>query len=275
MPSGGNSTISPRPGSRANACAGSDGYRIDLESDFRVGYSFCVPEDIDTLYKAYTTDPTPVTLNRVVAAADPMIRYSLSSVNGLENPQLRGRAKLFAAAAIKNYDPTRGTALRTHIGNNLMQMRRAAREVANPVKVPERAQLDMSYLRRKEIEFQERFGRDPDTVELADYARMNAKKIAQLRKSTRPVVSESAIGNAADGEMPVYMEEAIDYVYGSADHITRKLMEMKGGYGGHEILPANVIAKKLSLDPSYISRRSAAISALISETTSMLESARK
>lgn len=255
--------------------AGSSDSLIDLESYFPVGYSFRVPEDIDTLYQAYTADPTPVTLNRVVTAAEPMIRYSLSSVNGLENAQLKGRAKLFAADAVKNYDPSRGTALRTHIGNNLLQIRRASREVANPVRVPERAQLDMNYLRRKEIEFQERFNREPDTVELADYAKMNAKKIAQLRKSFRPVVSEAAIGGAAEGEMPVHMEEAMDYVYGSADHITRRLMEMKGGYGGHEILPANVIAQRLGVDPSYISRRSAAISALINETTSMLESSKR
>lgn len=251
---------------------GSAGFLIDLESDFPVRYSFRVPEDIDTLYQAYSADPTPDNLNRVVEAASPMIRYSLSSVNGLDNAQLRGRAKLFAAEAIRKYDPARGTALRTHIGNNLLQIRRASREVANPVKVPERAQLDMNYLGRKTIEFQERFGREPDTGELADYAKMNPKKIAELRRAFRPVVSEAAIGSGAEGETPAYMEEAMDYVYGDSDHITRRILEMKTGYGGHEILQPKIIAQRLGLTDSQLSRRSAAVAALLHETTSMLES---
>ncbi len=230
----------------------------------------CV-HDFDQLYQEYQAAPGPETLNKIVHAAQPMIRYSLASVNALDNPKLKAQAKLFTVEAVQKYDPTRGAALRTHIGNNLMQIRRAAREASTPVRVPERAQLEMGYLKRKELEFRDVHGRDPDINELADQALMSRKKIEQLRNVHKTMPTEGALGGA-QGEAPAYLEDAMSYVYHDADFHDRKILEHRGGYGGSELLPPNILGTQLGLTPSQLSRRSAKLAMKIHEITNMFES---
>lgn len=230
--------------------------------------------DIDQLYESYRTDPTPAALNEVVRAADPLIRYSLSTVNALDNPNLRSRAKLFTVDAIQKYDPSRGASLRTHIGNNLMQLRRAAREVSTPQRVPERLQLEAGYLQRKELEFRDQHGREPDLHELADSARMPVSRISSVRQNLKSMPSEAALGSGELGETsPDYLTEAMQYAYHDADYIDRKILELRGGYGGNSPLPPNVVGAQLGLTPSQLSRRSARLALRMSAITNMLESA--
>lgn len=227
--------------------------------------------DIDNLYQAYQAAPGPETLNKVVGAAQPMIRYALSSVNGLENPRLRARAKLFTVEAVQKFDPSKGASLRTHIGNNLMQIRRAAREMSTPARVPERAQIEMGYLQRKELEYRDQFGRDADLDELADHSKLSRKKIEQLRGIHKQMPTEDALGGRAEGELPAFLEEAMSYVYHDADYHDRKILEHRGGYGGGAIMAPNILGTQLGLTPSQLSRRSARLAARMHEITSMLE----
>lgn len=230
--------------------------------------------EIDRLYEAYQAAPGPATLAPVVTAAAPMVRYSLSSVNGMNNPVLKSRAKMFVADAVKSFDPTKGASLRTHIGNNLMQIRRAAREVSTPIRVPERMQLDAAHLNRKELEFTDKFGRAPDLPELADFSNLGLQRITTIRKMSRSMPSEAAIGDAGSSVAePDYVSEATGYVYNDSDYIDRKILELRGGYGGADPLPAHEVAARLGLTAPQLSRRAAKLSLRVSETTKLLETA--
>jgi hypothetical protein len=140
-----------------------------------------------------------------------------------------------------------------------------------PVKVPERAQLDMLHLHRTEMDLTDSLGRDPDVSELADAAHFSPDKIAALRRTFRPVTSQSAMGDLTQQQSPAFSEEAMGYVHGDADHVDRKILEWRTGYKGTEILPPNVIAGKLKLTPSQLSRRSAKLALRIHDITNMLE----
>ena len=68
-----------------------------------------------------------------------------------------------------------------------------------------------------------------------------------------------------------YSGEAMDYVYRDADYIDRKIMEMKTGYGGGEALPPSVVAQRLNLTPTQLSRRSAKLALQIREIEDALQ----
>ena len=128
------------------------------------------PNSLDDAYKAYLTEPTPDRLSDVVDHLDPVINYSLSSINASSDNLIRNKAKVFAAEAVKKYDPQHGAALPTWVSGQLMQLKRFKRDVNQPVKVPERIQLDAYTLARAEQEYIDKFNKEPDVEELSSNA---------------------------------------------------------------------------------------------------------
>jgi len=230
-----------------------------------------VDADLDTTYASWQADPTPENLNQVVKTLEPITRYALRTYNAADNPLLRQQARLFAAEAVKSFDPTKGAKLTTWTASNLRQLGRARRALNAPVKVPERAQLDMLHVHKAELEFMDKHGREPDVRELADAARFSPDKIAALRKSFRPVVSQDAMGDLQQSHAPALSDEAIDYVHRDADYVDRKILEWKTGWKGSEIRSPQDIAVSLKLTPSQLSRRSAKLALKINDVTNMLE----
>jgi DNA-directed RNA polymerase specialized sigma subunit len=230
------------------------------------------PNNLDLAYQAYLSDPTPDKLSDVVDQLNPVINYSLSSMNATTDNLIRNKAKIFAADAVKKYSPDYGAALPTWVSGQLMQLKRFKREVNQPVKVPERVQLDAYTLSRAEQEFIDKFDREPDVEELADYAKMPRKRIEKIRRSFRAMPSQGAIGDGFTQHETDFGAEALDYAYKDADKLDRKIIEMKTGYGGrYEPMPPNKIAAMLGLTPSQLTRRSIKLSLRIQEIEKNLQ----
>jgi DNA-directed RNA polymerase specialized sigma subunit len=229
-------------------------------------------EELDNLYAAYKQDSSPETLTAVVRQLKPTIDYALSSSGaGHDDPVLRSRAHVLAANAITRFDPNSGAALPTWVSSQLLPLRRMRRQSQSVVKVPERIQLDAYTLSRAEREFIDQHDREPDVQELADASKLSTRRIATVRQTLKRTPSESAIGDAAPPNVSDFTSEAVDYVYQDADHVDRKILEHKTGYGGGDILPANVVSTKLGLTPTQLSRRAARLSFQIQKTTRMLQ----
>lgn len=230
------------------------------------------PSNLHTAYNAYLTDPTPDNLYTVVEHLNPVINYSLSAINAGGDNLIRNKARLFAADAVKKFDPSHGAALPTWVSGQLMQLKRFKREVNQPVKVPERVQLDAYSLARAEQEFYDKFNREPDVEELADYAKIPRKRIEKIRRSFRAMPSQGAMGDGFVQSESDFGAEAMDYVYKDADKVDRKIIEMKTGYGGrYEPMPPNKIAAMLGLTPSQLTRRSIKLSMRIQEVEKNLQ----
>ena len=214
--------------------------------------------DLNKRYDTWKTDPTPDNLRGVVDGLQPSIDHSLRSINAGDDRLLRTRARNLAAKAIQSYDPAGGSALPTWTSNQLMPLRRMRREVQQPVKVPERTQLDAYSLMRAEQELIEKHNREPDIEELADHAKMPRKRIEKIRRQYRRMPSQEALGDSIVQTETDYASEALEYIYKDADKIDRQIIEMKTGYGGkYEPMEPKLIALQLGLTPSQLSRRSA------------------
>lgn len=227
--------------------------------------------DLNTLYADYQTDPTPQKLHGVVTRMRPTIDYALSSIQSGNDPVLRSRAQVLAAKAIQRFDPQAGAALPTWVSSQLMPLRRMRRQSQSVVRIPERIHLDAWTLAKSEREFVDKFDREPDLSELADFSKLPIKRIATIRQTMRKTPSESAIGDAAPPIETDFQTEAVDYVFQDADHVDRKILEYKTGYGGSDMLPAHAVSTKLGLTPTQLSRRSARLTYKIQNMERMLQ----
>jgi DNA-directed RNA polymerase specialized sigma subunit len=231
------------------------------------------PRPHEAAYQAYLSEPSRQSLAAVVDALKPTIGGVLRGIGADNDPLVSAKAKVLAAKAIRSYDPGYGAGLHTWTAQQLQPLRRFKRVKQQPVHVPERAQLDAFHLMQKEHEFIDAHGRDPDVAELADFAKIPVSRITDVRRTFRAMGTEGSgetqISNAQS--MPDHVSEALQYVHTSADHIDRRILEHKTGYGGVDILQPQEIARRLRISPANVSRRAARLTLKIQELTQALE----
>lgn len=226
--------------------------------------------DAENSYQAWRAKPSPATLSQVVKSLQPTIRYAMGSANAGDDPVVHAQALIYTADAVERYDPANPAkaSLPTFVSSHLRQLTRTARQQKMPVKIPEKIQLDAYHLHRKTQEFLDQHNREPDVLELADFSGFPVKRIETVRRHQLTTPSESA-GVGATYE-PAYDREALEYIHTGADHVDRRILEFKTGYGGSPVLPPAEIAVKLRLTPSQLSRRSMRLAQLIGETQQKL-----
>jgi len=227
-------------------------------------------------HAAWMADASPTNLSATVKHLEPTIQGVLRSMNAAQDPALTLQARILTSRAVKSYDPTYGAALPTWVSQQLQPLRRFRRmNLAHPVHVPEKIQLDAFHLMQSENELRDSLGRDPDVEELADHSKLPVHRIAGIRKSFRRMASQSSFGeNAAmpSDTQSDHSDEALHYVHHESDLIDRKILEMKTGYGGaHEPMPPHEIARKLNLSPVQLSRRSAKLATKLEELRTALQ----
>jgi len=222
------------------------------------------PTSMDEAYDFWQRNQSPATMNQLLRAADPVIGRALTQYAGGDKA-MRARAKRLAIEAFRNYDPKHATKLKTHLMIRLKPLQREYTKRTSPLAVPERVQLDQLRLRKAEQELVELRGREPSDDEIAEYMGLSTRRIAHVRNFARGVLSESQMRNS-EGELQLPTAETVtssdiwvEYVHHDLDPKDKKIMEWKTGYGGHEVLSTNEIAKRLSISASAVSQRSAKI----------------
>lgn len=230
------------------------------------------PNSTEALYDLWRTDPTPDNLGKVVKSLDDTIGYKLSSMGVVENPQMRHQARLYAAEAVRKFDPASGASLRTWTQSHLQSLQRFRRENQGPVKIPDRAAIDAWAIERARRELEDELGFDPDVKQLADRSGLSVKRIAAVNKITRPVAATEQMVDEGS-TLPDYLGEALEYVYDGADPIDRKIIEMTTGYGGSPVLRKKDAAARLGLSASQVTRRSERIALKLQEMDQQLEEA--
>lgn len=229
-----------------------------------------------TPYDKWKADPSTDNLADVLDSLKYTINASVASLGGAGNPQIMSRARVTAAKAIKNYDPSYGAGLPTWVSQQLRQLSRDIRKSNNTLSVADGVQLDGYRLYQAENEFQDENGREPTLEELADLTHLSKKRIRDIRKKLKSVVAEGGTVTEAGDSMvgsvqSDYSKDAMDYVYKEADTTDKKLLEYMTGYGGEDILDNKAIMSKLKLTPVQLSRRKARLSLKINKIVSDLE----
>ena len=228
-----------------------------------------------TAYQIWADDPTPDNLFNVVNQLKPTIQSVLASY-GSSDPNIKSKARVITAKAVKSYNPESGASLPTWVSSQLRQIVRDIRKSNNSISLPENAQLEAYQIYRAQLDLEDELGREPTVEELADRSHMSIKKIQQIRKKVRPVASESSF-DAEDGSSGIvnsntdYTQDALDYIYNDSDLKDKQLLEHLLGYGGADVWDSNTIMSKLGLTSVQLSRRKMRLGKRIQQITSDLE----
>lgn len=227
--------------------------------------------DIDTAHAAYKAQPTPENLYGVVSTLEPTINYSLGALNARNDPVMHGKAILATADAVQSYDPEKGASLPTYVTSQLRALTRAARQQRGPMNLPERTQLDRYKLEKAKKEFADKYSRDPDMLELADYTGLNTKRIEKIQAGEMAIGTEGEDSIAGASE-PDFEKEALEYVYHDSDHTDRRILDMRAGYAGHPVMEPKDAAVVLNLSPAQFSRRATKLAYKIQKIHAALSS---
>ena len=207
-----------------------------------------------TAYDTWVETQQPSDLLKVVDELRPTIDFRLSALGVADNPQMRHQARLLAAEAVRKYKPDQGTALHSWVQGHLQGMNRFKRENQGPVRIPDRAALDAWTISKASQELEDELGHEPDVKTLADRTKLSVKRIADVRKTTRPVAASAQMYEEGI-QLSDYLGEALEYVYDEADHVDRKLIEMTTGYGGAPVVSKSEAAARLRISPAQVTRR--------------------
>lgn len=223
------------------------------------------PNAVDDAYKDYRQHPGKPSLNRVVKALEPTLDKFVSGMDSYNDPLIKAQGRLLTAQAVQSYDPEKGASLPTYVRHQLQPLRRFKRQMGGPVRVADRAQIDAWHLGQAEKRYYDETGREPDTAELADSLGWPIKKIEKIRRATRTVPTEGAVGDLFSGVELDFSGEAMDYVYADADHVDRMILEHSTGYGGAPLLSRIELGKKINLSPGQVSKRAKKLALDIAE----------
>jgi DNA-directed RNA polymerase specialized sigma subunit len=225
---------------------------------------------MESAYEAWKQKPTEINFDAVLDKAEPVINSALQSYAGGDKT-LHTKAQLLTARAIKSFDSTKGTKLRTHVMTQLQPLSRVYRERTQLISVPERVTTDLYKMKQEEQRFKDQFGRPPADSELTSATGLSRRRLAHIRKfSARETAESSLVGD--EGEVlypgvsaPDPEQILIEYVHHDLEPLDQMILEFRSGLHGKPVLSNNEIATRLKLSPGAVSQRAAKIAARITD----------
>lgn len=225
----------------------------------------------------YAAAPTPDSLAVVLRALDPTLNAEITRYPG-PKPLLKSHARRLAIEAVKKYDPSKGTKLRTWVTSSLQPLNRIGTNLRSQVHVPEVARRQSAAVNKVREELFELSGREPTDEEIGDELGINPLRVRKLRSAVPAVMAQSGMGRDEDGaaieplstfgESDPSLRAALEMVYASVDERDKRILEWKAGYKGGVQRSNQDIAKRLGVSPAFVSQRSQLLSQQIMETRS-------
>jgi len=219
---------------------------------------------LDDKYQYWQRNQSPDNMNELLRAAQATIGKALSSF-AAGDKSYTGRAKRLAIDAFRNYDPSKGTKLSTHLMIRLKPLQREYTQRSSILSVPERVQLDKLRLEQSERALTEELGREPSDAEISDRTGFAARRIAHVRKFARRRFAEGQM-RSPEGEPVQGVAEDVtpedvwfEYVHHDLDPVDKKILEWKTGMYGKRTFTTNEIARRLNITASAVSQRAAKI----------------
>jgi len=216
-------------------------------------------------WEEWKKNPSEENLGILMKKQEPTIKSALRSFGG-DDPGLGIRAKIIAKEAFKDYDPSKGAALNTHLYHRLQRLQRYRAERSSAIHIPENTRLDAGHIKRFEEQYVTDHGRDPSDAEIADALQMSQKRLQRAR-GIGEVSGSQMTGEKGDipGQDRDYQSIWADYVYHDLSDIDKKIYEWVTGKNGQKRIPKSEIARRLKISPAAVSQRVGRIANKIQE----------
>jgi DNA-directed RNA polymerase specialized sigma subunit len=168
---------------------------------------------------------------------------------------LTNQAKILAIKSFDTYQENMGTALATHVINNLAPISRTVYTYQNTARLPENLTLKMHSFQAANEHLASMLGRDATTDELRDELGWTGSEINRIKDYNRKDLVES-VGNINDGFFST--EEDADEALLAALYYDmlpneKRLFELTTGYNGVRKRSSPEIMKELNISQAQLS----------------------
>lgn len=151
------------------------------------------------LWQAWKDTGSKQHFNQLLHQLTPVMYSEVHRASGtLPTPALAAEAKKWTITAIHNYDPSRGTALTTHVMNYLPKVRRMNYKYQNAVRLPENQQLKFHDYNRAITQLSDSLNREPTNDEIATHLGWSKGVTAKFKNSLYADLIESASERPAE-----------------------------------------------------------------------------
>lgn len=161
--------------------------------------------------------------------------------------------------ALQSYDPNRGTKLTTHIGHQLKRAHRFVTTYQNPGRIPETRIYKIRELQDAEQRLDERLGRAPTQLELADKLKWSPRQVELLQKEVRKALPTGQFEQDPSSFTPSRQKEVLRLLPYELTSEERAVFEYVYGVGGKPKLGPGAIAQRLGMSAPKVSRLKKAI----------------
>lgn len=151
------------------------------------------------LYDHWKQTGSKQSLGLLIDQLSPVIYSEVRSASGsLPTAALAAEAKKWAFKAIQSYDPSKGTAISTHVMNYLPKVRRLNYRFQNAVRLPENMQLKFHEFNRAVMDLTDQLNRDPTEGELAEKLGWSKPHVIKFKNSLYADLIESSSAKPAE-----------------------------------------------------------------------------
>lgn len=161
--------------------------------------------------------------------------------------------------ALQTYDPARGAGLGTHVQHQLKKAQRFVTTYQNPGRIPENRIYKIRELQDAEMHLDEKLGRPPTQLELADQLKWSPQQVGLLQKEVRKARPTSQFESDPSTYMPSRQQEILRLLPYELSHDERAVFEYVYGVGGKPQLGTGEIAQRLNMSSPKVSRLKAGI----------------
>lgn len=214
------------------------------------------------LWKAWKASPTDANLSAVLRQLEPLVQREASKWAGtLARPLLESEGRRLAVEALREYDPSRGAAIGTHVVTRLQKMSRLSYANQNVARLPENKMLMFHTYNLGHSQLEDTHGRAPTTDELADHLGWSIPHLTKFRRDiSRQEMLESG-GAAESGSAGLFeadeQDHMVDFLHHDLPPTQKAIFEHLTGYGGTKILSNQESQKKLGLTQGQYSYQKA------------------
>jgi DNA-directed RNA polymerase specialized sigma subunit len=159
-----------------------------------------------------------------------------------------------AVNALQTYDPNRGAKLTTYIDYHLKKAKRFATTYQNPGRIPENRIYKIRELQNAEQQLDERLGRAPTQLEVADKLKWSPKQVDVLQRELRSTFVTGKYETDPSSYVPPRHKEVLRLLPYELNNEERQVFEYIYGIGGKPQLGPGAIAQKLGLSAPKVSR---------------------
>jgi DNA-directed RNA polymerase specialized sigma subunit len=210
--------------------------------------------DLD-LWKEWKKTNSPAVLQQLLSGLAPLLNREISKWDTtVPRPALESKARLLAVEALKNYDPSRGAAVGTHVASRIRKLSRHVYPYQNVARLPENQQLLYNTFQVAQNRLVDSLGRDPTHEELADELAWTPKKVTDFQKAfgRRELVESEGAQIYGDEEDT---DSLVDFYYHGLNPLDQRLFEDITGYGTSVALSNAQLRRKHRLSQGQLSYR--------------------